>query len=75
MGIGAFVWIPMSLAVGRRPVFLLAIIVLTTGTLWAGMTKDFHQLLAAVCIIGLAEGFATSTVRDMPRWLIIHRSD
>lgn len=62
MGIGAFIWIPLTLAIGRRPVFLLATIVITIGTLWAGLTKDFHALLTAVCLIGLAEGFSTSAV-------------
>jgi MFS family permease len=62
MGVGAFIWIPLTVAVGRRPVFLLATLVITMGTFWAGMTKNFYALLAAVCLIGLAEGFGTSAV-------------
>jgi len=62
MGIGAFIWTPLTLAFGRRPVFLLANLIITVGTLWAGLTNNFYQLLTAVCLIGLAEGFSTSAV-------------
>jgi len=62
MGIGAFLWIPLSLAIGRRPSFFLAALVMLTGTLWAGVTESFQQLLASVCLIGLAEGFSSSAV-------------
>jgi hypothetical protein len=36
--------------------------VMLTGTLWAGVTESFQQLLASVCLIGLAEGFSSSAV-------------
>lgn len=62
MGIGAFVWVPLSLAVGRRPVFLLCAVILLLSTIWAALAGSFYQLLAAICLQGLAEGLATSTV-------------
>jgi MFS family permease len=65
MGIGAFVWVPLSLAIGRRPVFLLCAAILLLGTVWAAIAGSFYQLLAAICLQGLAEGLATSTVRRL----------
>jgi MFS family permease len=62
MGIGAFLWIPLSLAIGRRPVFLLGTIIMLLATFWAGLAGSFYQLLAAVCLQGLAEGVNTSMV-------------
>lgn len=63
MGFGAFFWVPLSQAVGRRPTFLLATLVLTITTLWAGVTNNFYQYLVALCLSGLAEGFSLSVVR------------
>jgi MFS family permease len=62
-GIGAFIWVPLSLAIGRRPAFLLACLLLTAATLWAGVTDNFYQLFVALCLVGVAEGFSTSAVR------------
>jgi MFS family permease len=65
MGIGAFLWIPLSLAIGRRPVFLLGTMIMLLATLWAGIAGNFYQLLIAVCLQGLAEGVNTSMVTDL----------
>ena len=65
MGVGAFVWIPLSLAVGRRLVFLLCAVIMTLATIWAGAAGSFYQLLAAICFQGLAEGLSTSAVSDL----------
>ncbi|KUJ09727.1 major facilitator superfamily transporter [Mollisia scopiformis] len=62
MGFGAFLWIPLTLALGRRPVFLLCTVLLTLSTIWAGIAGSFYQMLAATCLQGLAEGFSTSTI-------------
>ncbi|KAL2062178.1 hypothetical protein VTL71DRAFT_6444 [Oculimacula yallundae] len=59
-GIGIFLWAPLSLAVGRRPTFVLATIVLTGSTLWAGITNSFHQYVVALCFGAVAQGFALS---------------
>lgn len=62
LGLAAFLWIPLSLAVGRRPVFLLCTVIMLFATAWAGISESFHQLLAAACFQGLAGGLALSTV-------------
>ncbi|KPM41129.1 hypothetical protein AK830_g5436 [Neonectria ditissima] len=61
LGLGVFFWVPLSLASGRRPVFLLACVTLMLGTLLAAVANSFGLLLAAVCIQGFAAGFALST--------------
>jgi MFS family permease len=62
MGIGAFCWIPFSLAIGRRPVFLLCTVLMLLAIIGAGTAGNFYQLLIAVCVQGLAEGVNTSMV-------------
>ncbi|KAH7095543.1 major facilitator superfamily domain-containing protein [Paraphoma chrysanthemicola] len=61
MAIGAFLWVPLSIGVGRRPAFLLASLVMMLATIGAGYASTFHQLLACSCFHGLGEGFALST--------------
>ncbi|KAJ4294197.1 hypothetical protein N0V90_007887 [Kalmusia sp. IMI 367209] len=60
MGIGAFVWVPLSLALGRRPVFLIAAVLNLLATIGAGYSQTFHQLLGFICLLGIGEGFALS---------------
>ncbi|KAH9208091.1 major facilitator superfamily transporter [Leptodontidium sp. 2 PMI_412] len=62
MGIGAFIWIPLSLAIGRRPVFLLCNVILFLFTILAASARTFHQLLISICFQGLAQGAGTSLV-------------
>lgn len=62
MGVGAFLWIPLSLAIGRRPVLILSNIVLVSATVWAGFARNFYQLMGAICLMGLGEGASTSVV-------------
>ncbi|KAF1920270.1 major facilitator superfamily domain-containing protein [Ampelomyces quisqualis] len=60
MAIGAVVWIPLTIGIGRRPVFLLASITIFLATLGASYAQNFQQLLACVSFLGLGEGFALS---------------
>jgi MFS family permease len=66
MGIGAFIWIPLTIGMGRRPVFLLASFLTLLATLGAGYAQTFPQLLACICFLGLGEGFALTAVRQYP---------
>ncbi|ORY58860.1 major facilitator superfamily transporter [Pseudomassariella vexata] len=54
LGIGAFLWVPLSLAIGRRPVFLLCTLMTFISTISAALAQNFYQLLAAMCVQGLA---------------------
>ncbi|CZR67806.1 uncharacterized protein PAC_17705 [Phialocephala subalpina] len=60
MGVGAFVWVPLTLAIGRRPVFLIATTLLLAAAIWAGLAHKFYELLVSVCLMGFAGGFAIS---------------
>lgn len=62
MGVGFFIWLPLCVAFGRRPVILLSSVTLFVATLKAGFADNFHQLLACICFIGLAGGATISTV-------------
>lgn len=64
MGFGALFWVPLSLGLGRRPVFLLVSVMMLLATIGAGFAKDFRQLLACLCFIGLGEGFSLTSVRS-----------
>ncbi|KAF2183700.1 MFS general substrate transporter [Zopfia rhizophila CBS 207.26] len=60
MGIGAFLWVPLSCALGRRPVFVIAAVLMLLASLAAGVSKSYYQLLACVSVLGLTEGFSLS---------------
>lgn len=62
MAVGAVVWIPLTIGMGRRPVFLLASLTTFMATLGASFAQNFSQLLACVCFLGLGEGFALTAV-------------
>lgn len=62
MAVGAIIWVPLSIGMGRRPVFLLASIMTMVATLGAGLTTTFQQFFACVCFLGLGQGFALTVV-------------
>ncbi|KAJ8115240.1 hypothetical protein OPT61_g3067 [Boeremia exigua] len=58
MGFGALLWVPLSLGMGRRPVFLIAALMVLLATIGAGFAASFYQLLTCACFLGLGEGFS-----------------
>lgn len=62
LGLGAFFWIPLSVALGRRPVFLLASVCLTVATVLAANASGFYQLLAALSLQAFSAGLSLSAV-------------
>ncbi|KAK7224828.1 hypothetical protein V2G26_012831 [Clonostachys chloroleuca] len=57
-GFGYLLGIPLSTAVGRRPVFVGAAALTSVSTLWAGWAPSFWHLLASLCFQALAVGAA-----------------
>ncbi|KAF9695391.1 hypothetical protein EKO04_006691 [Ascochyta lentis] len=57
IGFGALLWVPLSLGMGRRPVFLISTLMMLLATIGAGYAGTFHQLLTCLCFLGLGEGF------------------
>lgn len=64
-GIGAAIWVPLSLAIGRRPVFLLATVILTVSMFMAAVSQSFQVHLLARCLQGLAGAVSPSTVSEV----------
>lgn len=63
MGVSAFVWVPLTIGVGRRPAFLLSSLITLIATIGAGLVTTFDQLLVCTCFLGFGEGFALTAVR------------
>jgi MFS family permease len=61
-GLGALTWVPLSLIIGRRAVFLICTILLTLSTLTAAVSQTFYLHLLARCLQGAACSISPSTV-------------
>jgi MFS family permease len=55
-GISSYLLVPLSIAVGRRPILLLAGIAAWSGGLAAGFSKGLTPHIAARCVQGLGAG-------------------
>jgi MFS family permease len=55
-GMASYLLVPLSIAVGRRPVLLLAAACAWAGGLWAGFSPSLTQHLAARSLQGLGAG-------------------
>ncbi|KAI8648316.1 hypothetical protein NCS56_01515900 [Fusarium sp. Ph1] len=58
MGLGNFFFVPLSMALGRRFVFILSNILLLASIVWAAKSQSFESHLGARCLQGLAAGVA-----------------
>lgn len=65
MGIGNLVCMPLALAVGRRPVYLLSLLILITSAVWAAYAKNYNQHLGARMFLGFAAGQSEALVPMM----------
>lgn len=65
MAVGSFLWIPLTIGMGRRPVFLIVSVTLIVACIGAGYSQSFQQLLGCICFLGLAEGFALTAVSSL----------
>jgi MFS family permease len=55
-GIASYLLVPLSIAIGRRPVLLLSGAMAWTGGWWAGFSQSLPSHLAARCFQGLGAG-------------------
>ncbi|GKU10922.1 major facilitator superfamily transporter [Fusarium langsethiae] len=69
LGAGNIWWVPLSNWMGRRPVLIVATLLLTFSTLWCGLAASFDSLLAARAFQGMggaaADSVAPALVGDM----------
>ncbi|KAH7064330.1 major facilitator superfamily domain-containing protein [Paraphoma chrysanthemicola] len=56
MGIGNFLFVPLSMALGRRCAFLLNNALLLAAVVWAATSTSFESHLGARCLQGLTAG-------------------
>jgi MFS family permease len=56
MGIGNLIAMPIAMAVGRRPVFLASILLLTVGAVWCAASQSLGSHTAGRDILSLAAG-------------------
>lgn len=61
-GMGNLLWIPMMRVTGKRPVFLLAILVLIFSNVWSVRAGSYASLLASRMISGIGAAAADATV-------------
>lgn len=65
MGVGNLVFMPVAMAIGRRPVFLFSCILLSASAIGAAYVKDYNTHLAVRMVLGLAAGQSEALVPMM----------
>jgi predicted MFS family arabinose efflux permease len=65
MGVGCLLGMPLALAIGRRPVFLGALVILIVGAILAAQAKDYKWHLGARMMLGFAAGQSEALVPMM----------
>lgn len=58
MGLGNVIAVPVSHAVGRRPVYLVSNLIFVLACVWAAYSKSLNSHIAARDVISLAAGQA-----------------
>ncbi|CAK7207523.1 hypothetical protein SEUCBS139899_010333 [Sporothrix eucalyptigena] len=58
MGIGNFLSVPLSMLVGRRPVFLFNNCLMIASCVWAAESQSYESHLASRCVQGLTCGIS-----------------
>ncbi|KAJ5999996.1 hypothetical protein N7481_000405 [Penicillium waksmanii] len=56
MGIGNIISMPLAMAIGRRPVFLASVLLLTVGSIWCAASQSLDSHIAGRNILSLAAG-------------------
>jgi predicted MFS family arabinose efflux permease len=65
MGVGCLLGMPLALSIGRRPVFLGALVILIVGAILAAEAKDYNWHLGARMMLGFAAGHSEALVPMM----------
>lgn len=61
-GLGNLFWVPLMRVVGKRPVYLLAMLVLLGANVWSNQSTSYGSLLASRVMSGLGAAAADATV-------------
>ncbi|KAJ5547180.1 hypothetical protein N7494_004765 [Penicillium frequentans] len=65
MGVGNLLWVPISRVIGKRPVYLFALLLLTATNVWTYYASSYGSLLSSRIISGLASSAADATVPSL----------
>jgi MFS family permease len=65
LGASNIIWVPLGNCYGRRPVLVIATLIMTMGSLWCGLATSFDSLMAARAIQGLGGGPADTLAPDI----------
>lgn len=61
-GIGNILWVPLMRVVGKRPVYLLAMLIVCMMNVWSSQASSYRELLASRILSGFAAAAADATV-------------
>ncbi|RAR07511.1 MFS general substrate transporter [Stemphylium lycopersici] len=56
LGVSNLWWVPLANTLGRRPVVLGSLLLLTFSSMWAGLATSFDSMLAARLFMGIGGG-------------------
>lgn len=65
MGVGNLICMPLALTIGRRPVYLGSLLLLTAAAVWAARAKGYNEHLGARMLLGFAAGQSEALVPMM----------
>lgn len=75
MGVGNLICMPLALAIGRRPVYLLSLLILIASAIWAAYAKTYNAHLGARMLLGFAAGQSEALVPMMIQvWWLMRRA-
>lgn len=61
-GLGNIFWVPLMRVIGKRPVYLISMLLLSTMNVWSSRATSYGELLAARILSGFAAAAADATV-------------
>lgn len=64
-GAGNLLWVPLANCYGRRPVILVAVLIMTLTSVWCGEATSFSSLLAGRLFQGLGQAAADGVAPDV----------
>lgn len=61
-GVGNIFWVPLMRVVGKRPVYLMSMLLLCMINIWSSRASSYNELLASRMVSGFAAAAADATV-------------
>ncbi|KAJ5280698.1 major facilitator superfamily domain-containing protein [Penicillium angulare] len=61
-GVGNIFWVPLMRVIGKRPVYLIAMVLLCMMNVWSSQCTSYRELLASRILSGFAAAAADATV-------------